>query len=334
MLMKKIFTLLAAAAVGACAYAQSVYTAVVENPNEVDYIASSVELTDNGNGTYDLVGIITGASYNPNITITVDAEDKITAVDYTDGYMKGYNNYIVYDYGTGVWTYLYWLEGDDYTNALVDLDEEEYDRALVFGMSTICGEDYASYGTITVKWNTADIRDITTLNTQAILPDDNTELMNENPVVTQEGGTFIVKDLFEGSKVLYSYYAQVIVEVKDNEVASVTATQNYIGYYNNEYIALAVDGTNAEYIEGYDNGAYDGALKFDVTLTGHSTYTVYATGTVTIMWPAETDAITSVAADAQAEAVYYNLSGVRVANPTPGIYVVKQGNKVTKQVIR
>ena len=31
---------------------------------------------------------------------------------------------------------------------------------------------------------------------------------------------------------------------------------------------------------------------------------------------------------------YYNLQGVRVANPTNGIYVVKQGDKVTKAVIR
>lgn len=39
--------------------------------------------------------------------------------------------------------------------------------------------------------------------------------------------------------------------------------------------------------------------------------------------------------DTNAPKVYYNLQGVQVANPTAGqIYIVKQGSKVTKQVIR
>jgi hypothetical protein len=50
----------------------------------------------------------------------------------------------------------------------------------------------------------------------------------------------------------------------------------------------------------------------------------------------ENDGIQNVAAnlDANAPAVYYNLQGVRVANPSNGIFIVKQGNKVSKQVIR
>lgn len=32
--------------------------------------------------------------------------------------------------------------------------------------------------------------------------------------------------------------------------------------------------------------------------------------------------------------VYYNLQGVRVNNPENGLYIVKKGNKVTKQIIR
>ena len=35
-----------------------------------------------------------------------------------------------------------------------------------------------------------------------------------------------------------------------------------------------------------------------------------------------------------APAVYYNLQGVQVANPSNGIYIVRQGNKVSKQYIR
>lgn len=38
--------------------------------------------------------------------------------------------------------------------------------------------------------------------------------------------------------------------------------------------------------------------------------------------------------DNNAPAVYYNLNGVQVANPENGLYIVKRGNKVTKEVIR
>lgn len=38
--------------------------------------------------------------------------------------------------------------------------------------------------------------------------------------------------------------------------------------------------------------------------------------------------------DVNAPVEYYNLQGVRVANPENGIFIVKQGNKVSKQVIR
>ena len=34
-----------------------------------------------------------------------------------------------------------------------------------------------------------------------------------------------------------------------------------------------------------------------------------------------------------APAVYYNLQGVQVENPTNGVYIVKRGNKVTKELI-
>lgn len=38
--------------------------------------------------------------------------------------------------------------------------------------------------------------------------------------------------------------------------------------------------------------------------------------------------------DNNAPAVYYNLNGVQVNNPENGLYIVKRGNKVTKEVIR
>lgn len=46
-------------------------------------------------------------------------------------------------------------------------------------------------------------------------------------------------------------------------------------------------------------------------------------------------AVTEVeVADENAPVEYYNLQGVRVANPTNGLYIVKQGKKVTKQIFK
>ncbi|MDE6190734.1 MAG: hypothetical protein K2G47_03825 [Muribaculum sp.] len=44
--------------------------------------------------------------------------------------------------------------------------------------------------------------------------------------------------------------------------------------------------------------------------------------------------IDSVIAEENAAPVYYNLQGVKVANPENGIYVVRQGNKVSKVLVK
>lgn len=43
--------------------------------------------------------------------------------------------------------------------------------------------------------------------------------------------------------------------------------------------------------------------------------------------------VEAIEADNNAEAVYYNLQGVRVNNPENGLYIVKRGNKVSKAYI-
>lgn len=46
-------------------------------------------------------------------------------------------------------------------------------------------------------------------------------------------------------------------------------------------------------------------------------------------------AVTEIeSADTDAPVEYYNLQGIRVANPENGLYIVKQGNKVSKRIIR
>lgn len=48
----------------------------------------------------------------------------------------------------------------------------------------------------------------------------------------------------------------------------------------------------------------------------------------------EDSAVIEIASDENAPVEYYNLQGVRVANPEKGLYIVKQGNKVSKRIIK
>jgi hypothetical protein len=47
-----------------------------------------------------------------------------------------------------------------------------------------------------------------------------------------------------------------------------------------------------------------------------------------------TDGIANVAADNNADAEYFNLQGVRVANPTNGLFIRRQGNNVQKVLVK
>ena len=69
--------------------------------------------------------------------------------------------------------------------------------------------------------------------------------------------------------------------------------------------------------------------------------TIAATGTYTITVDLEAKTLlltTTVGVEGveveSAPAVYYNLQGIEVVNPENGVYIVKRGNKVSKEFIR
>jgi hypothetical protein len=53
---------------------------------------------------------------------------------------------------------------------------------------------------------------------------------------------------------------------------------------------------------------------------------------MTLVVTKATTGIESIEADENTPAVYYNLQGIEVANPSEGIFIKVQGNKVTKVV--
>ncbi len=76
-------------------------------------------------------------------------------------------------------------------------------------------------------------------------------------------------------------------------------------------------------------------LKPTLTLTASNAKSDPAT--FFLIWDGTepTTGVDSIEADgADVEAVYYNLQGVRVDNPGPGLYICRQGNKMTKVLLR
>ena len=52
-----------------------------------------------------------------------------------------------------------------------------------------------------------------------------------------------------------------------------------------------------------------------------------------LKFSSEESGVDNIAAD-NAPAEYFNLQGVRVANPENGLYIVRQGGKVSKQLVK
>ncbi len=94
-----------------------------------------------------------------------------------------------------------------------------------------------------------------------------------------------------------------------------------------ETVGLPVSDGRTESIDGLEEGSYSyTAIAYDAD--GNVANAV--TGTVDF-----SSGISDIIVDEEnAPAVYYNLQGVQVANPDNGIYIVRRGNKVTKEIIR
>lgn len=89
---------------------------------------------------------------------------------------------------------------------------------------------------------------------------------------------------------------------------------------------FATDGNTATWTPGEAKDVQ--TIKFDATATTRIS-------TMTITYDKSTGVNDILTDDSNAPAEYYNLQGVRVANPAAGnLYIVRQGNKVSKTIVR
>lgn len=102
---------------------------------------------------------------------------------------------------------------------------------------------------------------------------------------------------------------------------------------NNIYTYIFKDGVPANLIFKSDNGQQTKDLEFKNETVYKAVSQDANDGNKWICELGQTG-VENVEVDANVPAVYYNLSGVRVANPANGLYIVVRGTKVTKEYIR
>ena len=112
----------------------------------------------------------------------------------------------------------------------------------------------------------------------------------------------------------------------DTKNETSTASTSIDAAYTATVTCVATPGEGESFMGWYDENEQE--------LSNQETYTYNAANadkTITAKF-SKTTAIEEVGVDA-GEAVYYNLQGVKVANPENGIFIKKQGNKTTKVVL-
>ena len=152
------------------------------------------------------------------------------------------------------------------------------------------------------------------------------------------------------SKKVFVIIVSIFMIITSTNTTFVKAADEYVVKVNNQSIALTGGFDNAVQVAYNDNiTLMGGGIEASADVTGTMTSTDLVLHidvkwkeqpetpiTVTFNGKAESDAITSVESDANAAVEYYNLNCVRVNgdNLSAGVYVRRQGNKVSKVLVK
>lgn len=169
----------------------------------------------------------------------------------------------------------------------------------------------------------------------------NLPITSEN-VCTDEGVDFSIS----GAKIYRSWTFGNVVELRPDNGAKFTVTAPDGQYISNIYIqgskitkqsytgeegALVADKYNSSRAL-WSAGEGKTPKSIDIESTAAEEYidqVVVFTKSIN-----GGSGVAGIEAEENAPVEYYNLQGIRVANPENGLYIVKQGNKVTKRVIK
>ncbi len=159
-------------------------------------------------------------------------------------------------------------------------------------------------------------------------------------VFSDNGVTFVDSS----AKIFRSWTFGNVVELRPDNGATMTLTAPEGKYISDIYIqgskitGQAYSGDNGAITACKYNtskamwAAADGQKPTEVVITS-SIADEYLDQLYVYLMP-DDSSVATIEADENAPVEYYNLQGIRVANPENGLYIVKQGNKISKRIIK
>ncbi|MCC8119193.1 MAG: hypothetical protein LIP09_10690 [Bacteroidales bacterium] len=359
--MKKIFTLLAAAAVGMCAWAQEIQVANAKAVlcNSANEVISNVETTMDiyEDGTHQLNDFL-GSGYQLADLVFILTDDNVQLTEYEEAY--GYKYIDIYDNAAEeyIQPYVYDIDcpyGSTYSSydpeGKTDQDGVEWER---YAYVTMYDTAFGGYAYLDIYWNLPVVEEEgTDYEAVAVIFDmmGTGVMINPITITVYDNGSIYVQNFMGEGYTGASFYFEAV----DEEIIFLNGfeyTEYGLAYLN------IWDEANQSYIQPYFYDSDSGWGDYSTFYTGvkheadgkvwgtHACIFMYSEdlfpadawyyGYLDLYWDCQgTVGISSVAAETEnAPVEYYNLNGVRVENPSNGIYIVKQGSKVTKQVIR
>lgn len=171
-----------------------------------------------------------------------------------------------------------------------------------------------------------------------------------------EGSTLVIENSYSAGAIKGQIYAAGISAGMNPAFKSASLTLNNVAVFCPSITGPTAKGVYIPYANlsatvsnGYvcdatliNNVASTESTAMDELITTVQSWEAFsdteldeATGLPMLAWQADDKAsVTEIVADDDAPAVYYNLQGVVIAKPEKGIYIVRRGNKVAKELVR
>ncbi len=238
----------------------------------------------------------------------------------------------------------------NYQGSVIDLvEDEDYNVSPVFVFSTFKNGEFVAKKVIVTE--SAMINSFNQVSGVKIIGDNAYAVGHKYTAEKGDEATTYTNDVFV-----------LTIPALDIENATINSTLAMSGdyYYQTSGVAFTENGafyvpTVAYYqnaIDGHKKGELAGngttylysadtftATAYDVTASAAAAEKIVfsqvaAAGTTFTLYTDDAAGIADIIADENAPAEYYNLQGIRVANPENSIFIVRRGNKVTKEVIK
>lgn len=331
-------------------YVKGVVTAVVTEYSE-QYKNVTYNIAD-ALGDTDVLEVFRG-KWGADVTATEDGNPVVGATVIIFGNLKIYSGKKEFDAGNEIVSYTapalpsaglafpqesYTINlGDDFTAP--DLSKATSATPTYTSSNPAVAEVNATTGAVTVKTYGTTVITVKTEATSAHLAGEASyTLVVNNPDITIEKPLTVAEALAVCENEPHNVYVKGIVTEIETK---------YDSNYKNVSFYIADEATSTEVLL-----AYRTKWGEDVTPTADSNPEVGATviifgdlkihngikefnaGNLIVKYNSIGTGIEDIEADNNADVEYFNLQGVRVANPENGLFIRRQGNKVTKVIVK